>query len=132
MVLKLNLKLILQILRQPKAIVGIISFPYPCKAPFMVWSNIVKIIVSELICNINSPELAFGNNKFKIGPANIHIPIVHGNPISIEINKEKDVFCVIVFSSLLAFAADIAGTKAVEKATFIDSGKLVSMSTFPS
>lgn len=98
----------------------------------MVWSNIVKIIVSELICNINSPELAFGNNKFKIGPANIHIPIVHGNPISIEINKEKDVFCVIVFSSLLAFAADIAGTKAVEKATFIDSGKLVSMSTFPS
>lgn len=33
--------------------------------------------------------------------------------------------------SFLAFAADIAGTNAVENATFIESGKLVSISTLP-
>ena len=70
--------------------VGIISFPYPCKAPFIVWSNIVKIIVNELICNTTSPELALVNNKFKIGPANKHIPIVHGRPINIDVNNEND------------------------------------------
>ena len=57
----------------------------------------VNITVKELICKITSPELAFGNNKLRIGPANIHIPTVHGSPISIEVNKENDVFCVIVF-----------------------------------
>ena len=103
---------------------GIINFPYPCKAPFIVWSKIVNIIVNALI--------AFGNNKLRIGPANTHIPIVHGKPINIEINNEKDVFSDIVFLSFLALAADIAGTKAVENATFIDKGKLVSISTFPS
>lgn len=72
-----------------------------------------------------------GNNKLKIGPANINIPTVHGNPINIDINNEKDVFSVIVFLSFLAFAADIAGTNAVENATFIESGKLVSISTLP-
>ena len=77
------------------------------------------------------PSLAFGYNKFSIGPANKHIPIVHGSPISIETSKEKDVFCFIVFLSLLAFAADIAGTKAVENATFIDKGRLVKVSSFP-
>lgn len=97
----------------------------------MVWSNIVKIIVSELICRITSPELAFGNNRLKIGPANKHIPTVHGNPINIDVNKENDVFCVIVFLSFLALAADIAGTKAVANATLIDNGKLVNISTFP-
>lgn len=111
---------------------GIFSLPYPCSAPFIVWSNIVKIIVRELICKIVSPALAFGNNKFKIGPANKHIPTVQGNPINIDINKEKDVFCVTVFWSFLAFAADIAGTSAVAKATLIDNGKLVNISTFPS
>lgn len=131
LVLILSLKLILLKLRNAREIAGIISFPYPCSAPFIVWSNIVKIIVNELICKITSPALAFGNNKLSIGPANIHIPIVHGSPISIEVNKENDVFCVIVFLSLFALAADIAGTNAVENATFIDKGKLVSMSTFP-
>ena len=97
----------------------------------MVWSNIVKIIVSELICRITSPKLAFGNNRLKIGPANKHIPTVHGNPINIDVNKENDVFCVIVFLSFLALAADIAGTKAVANATLIDNGKLVNISTFP-
>lgn len=97
----------------------------------MVWSNIVNKIVSELICNTTSPELAFGNSKFKIGPANKHIPIVHGSPISIEVIKENDVFWVIVFLSFLAFAADMAGTKAVANATLIDNGKLVNISTFP-
>ena len=91
----------------------------------------VKITVKELICNIVSPELAFGNNRLSIGPANKHIPMVQGSPISIEVSKEKDVFCVIVFLSFLAFAADIAGTKAVAKATLMDKGKLVSISTFP-
>ena len=106
---------------------GIINFPYPCKAPFIVWSKIVNIIVNALICKTTSPELAFGNNKLRIGPANTHI-----KPINIEINNEKDVFSDIVFLSFLALAADIAGTKAVENATFIDKGKLVSISTFPS
>ena len=91
----------------------------------------VNKMVNELICNITSPELAFGNSKFKIGPANRHIPIVQGSPISIDIIKEKDVFFVIVFLSFLALAAAMAGTKAVAKATLIDNGKLVSISTFP-
>lgn len=119
------------LLRHPRDSAGIPNLPYPCNAPFIVWSNIVNIIVNELICNISSPELAFGYNRFKIGPANIHIPIVHGNPISIDVNSENDVFLVIVFLSFIALAADIAGTSAVANATFIDSGKLVSVSTFP-
>ena len=56
---------------------------------------------------------------------------MQGNPINIEINKENDVFCFIVFLSFLALAAAIAGTNAVENATFIESGKLVKVSTFP-
>ena len=127
-----NLKPILQVLRHPNATVGTINFPYPCRAPFIVWSKIVNIIVNALICKTTSPELAFGNNKLRIGPANTHLPIVHGKPINIEINNEKDVFSDIVFLSFFALAADIAGTKAVENATFIDKGKLVSISTFPS
>ena len=63
---KLNSILVLQLRRHPKDIVGIISFPYPCNAPFMVWSSIVNIIVSELICKITAPLLAFGNNKLNI------------------------------------------------------------------
>ena len=110
---------------------GIFSFPYPCRAPFIVWSNIVNKIVNALICKITAPSLAFGNSNFKIGPAKMHIPIVQGKPISIDISKEKDVFCVIVFLSFLAFAADMAGTNAVLKATLIDNGKLVNVSTFP-
>ncbi len=97
----------------------------------MVWSNMVKIIVNELICKITSPALALGNNKFKIGPANKHIPTVQGRPISIEISNENDVFSVIVFLSFFALAEAIAGTNAVAKATLIDNGKLVSISTFP-
>ena len=62
----------------------------------------------------------------------MHIPTVQGNPINIEINNENDVFSLIVLLSFLALAADIAGTSAVENATFIDNGKLVSISTFPS
>ena len=131
LVLILNLVLISLLHRHPNDIAGIASFPYPWSAPFIVWSKIVNIIVSELICSITSPELAFGNSKFNIGPANIHIPIVHGNPISIDVNSENDVFLVIVFLSFIALAADIAGTSAVANATFIDSGKLVSVSTFP-
>ena len=46
-------------------------------------------------------------------------------------SRENDVFSVIVLLSFLAFAADIAGTNAVAKATFIESGKLVNVSTFP-
>ena len=88
-------------------------------------------MATELICNIISPELAFGNNKFSIGPANMHIPTVQGSPINIDISNENDVFCVIVFWSFLALAAEIAGTNAVANATFIDNGKLVSVSTFP-
>ena len=126
-----NLKINFAITPQPNDITGIFNFPYPCNAPFIVWSKIVKIIVHELICKIVVPLLALGNNNCNIGPAKIHIPIVHGNPISIETNSENDVFCDIVFLSFLAFAADIAGTNAVEKATFIDNGKLVSVSTFP-
>lgn len=61
----------------------------------------------------------------------MHIPIVHGSPISIETSNEKVVFCFIVFLSFLAFAAEIAGTNAVAKATFIDNGRLVKVSTFP-
>lgn len=91
----------------------------------------VKIIVKELICKITSPALALGNNKFKIGPANKHIPTVQGRPISIEVNKENDVFWVIVFLSFLALAEAIAGTSAVAKATLMESGRLVSISTFP-
>ena len=78
-----------------------------------------------------SPELALGNNKLRIGPANKHIPTVQGSPINIDVIKENEVFCVIVFLSFLAFAADIAGTNAVAKATLMDNGKLVSISTFP-
>ena len=105
--------------------------PYPCKAPLIVWSNIVKIMVKELICKTVAPELALGNSKFKIGPANTHIPTVHGSPINIDVNSENDVFCVIVFLSFLAFAAAIAGTRAVANATLMDKGRLVSISTFP-
>ena len=61
----------------------------------------------------------------------MHIPTVHGSPINIDVNSENDVFCFIVFLSFLALAAAIAGTRAVEKATFIDNGKLVNASTFP-
>ena len=61
----------------------------------MVWSNIVKMIVNELICKTSVPELAFGYNKFSIGPANIHIPTVHGSPISIDINSVNVDFCFI-------------------------------------
>ena len=91
----------------------------------------MNIIVKELICKTVAPALAFGNNKLSIGPANMHIPIVHGNPISIDVNNENDVFLVIVFLSCFALAADTAGTKAVANATFIDNGKLVNVSTFP-
>ena len=91
----------------------------------------LKIIVKALICNINAPSFAFGNNKFNIGWANINIPTVQGNPINIETNNENDVFSVIVLLSFLAFAADIAGTNAVAKATLIANGKLVKVSTFP-
>src|SRR5699024_164570 len=49
----------------------------------------------------------------------------------IEVNSENDVFLDISFLSFLAFADAIAGTRAVENATFIESGKLVSVSTFP-
>lgn len=131
MELKLNLKSVLLQLRHPNAIAGTASFPYPCNAPFIVWSSIVNIIVNELICNITSPALAFGNNKLSIGPANKNIPIVHGSPINIDIIRENDVFSVIAFLSLLALAAAIAGTNAVANATFIDKGKLVKVSTFP-
>ena len=72
----------------------------------MVWSNMVNIIVRELICKIISPALAFGNNKFKIDPAKINIPTVHGSPINIDVNKENDVLLVIVFLS--CFASDIS------------------------
>ena len=61
----------------------------------MVWSKMVKIIVNELICNTSVPELAFGYNKLSIGPANIHIPIVHGSPINIDINSVNVDFCLI-------------------------------------
>lgn len=130
-VLILNLKLILLEPRIPNEIAGIINLPYPCNAPFIVWSSIVKIIVSELICKTVSPKLALGNNRFNIGPAKIHIPTVQGSPINIEVNKENDVLSVIVFLSFFALAADIAGTRAVANATFIDNGKLVSISTLP-
>ena len=127
----LNLILVLQLLRAPSDIVGIINFPYPCKAPFIVWSKIVNNIVIELICNIIAPSLALGNNKFKIGSAKTYIPTVHGNAINIETNKENVVFSFIALLSFLAFAAEIAGTSAVENATFIAKGKLVRVSTFP-
>ena len=112
-------------------IVGIISFPYPCNIPFIVWSNIVNIIAIALICNIKAPSFAFGNNKFSIGCANINIPIVHGSPINIDTNSENVAFSVIVLLSFLALAADIAGTSAVAKATFMANGNVVSVSTFP-
>ena len=131
LVLKLGLISALRLLRHPSDTAGIINFPYPCSIPFIVWSSIVNIIVNELICNTTAPELAFGNNKSNIGPANIHIPIVHGNPINIDVNNENDDFSVMVFLSFFAFAADIVGTSAVANATLIDNGKLVSVSTFP-
>ena len=74
---------------------GILNFPYPCKIELIVWSNIVKIIVNALICKTSVPELAFGYSKFSIGPANIHIPTVHGSPISIDINNVNVDFCFI-------------------------------------
>jgi len=61
----------------------------------------------------------------------MNIPTVQGKPINIDTNNENEVFCVIVLLSFLAFAADIAGTNAVAKATLIASGKLVNVSTFP-
>ena len=128
---KLNLIPISQLLRTPRDIAGIISLPYPCNAPFIVWSNIVNNIVNELICRIAAPELAFGNNRFSICSEYIHIPTVHGNAINIETNKEKVVFSFIVFLSFFALAAEIVGTRAVENATFIAKGKLVNVSTFP-
>ena len=131
LVLKLSLKLILLILRTPNEIAGTLNKPYPWSAPFIVWSNIVNNIVKELIWSIKVPSLAFGYNKSSIGPANIHIPTVHGNPISKETRNEKVVFLFIVFLSLFAFATEIAGTNAVANATFIESGKLVKVSTFP-
>lgn len=88
-------------------------------------------MVKELICNITVPSLALGYSNLNIGPANMHIPTVQGNAISIDVINENDDFCTIVFLSFFAFAADIAGTKAVAKATFTESGKLVSVSTFP-
>ena len=115
----------------PREIVGIRKRPYPCKAPFIVWSNIVNKIVRALICKITVPSLALGYSKLSIGPANTHIPTVQGRPINIEIRKEKVVFLFISFLSLLAFAAEIAGTNAVANATFIDNGRLVRVSTFP-
>lgn len=131
LVLILDLRLVSQLLRHPKAIAGTLNFPYPCSIALIVWSSTVNNIVNELICNTTAPELAFGNNKFNIGPANTNIPTVHGNAINIEVNIENEDFFTIVFLSFLALAAEIAGTNAVEKATFIDSGKLVSISTFP-
>ena len=115
----------------PNANAGTITLPKPCNAPFMVWSNIVNIIVNALICNITAPAFAFGNSKFNIGCANIHIPIVQGKPINIETNSENEVLFVAVFVSFFALAAAIAGTKAVANAIFIESGKLVRVSTFP-
>ena len=47
---------------------------------------------------------------------------MHGRPINIDVNKENEVLFVIVFLSLFALAAAIAGTNAVEKATLIDRG----------
>ena len=135
LVLKLNLKLILLLLRTPRDIAGIANFPYPCSVPFIVWSIIINIISNALICNIDAPCVAFGNNKFKIGSANIHIPIVQGSPINIEISNENDDFSLISFLSFLALAAEIAGTNAVAKATFIDIGidigSVIKVSTFP-
>ena len=127
----LNLKSVLQLLRQANAVAGTITLPNPCNAPFIVWSNIVNIIVNELICNIILPAVAFGKSKLSICCAKIHIPIVHGSPISIEIKSENDVLLVAVFVSFFALAAAIAGTSAVANAILIESGKLVKVSIFP-
>lgn len=121
----------MQVHRNAREIVGIINFPYPWRVPFIVWSNIINIIVKELICKTDAPAVAFGNNKFKIGLANMHIPIVQGSPINIDMSNENDALFVISLLFFFAFAAEIAGTSAVAKATFIDNGSVISVSTFP-
>ena len=72
----------------PNPIIGTISFPIPCKAPFKVCSSIVNKIVNELICSTVTPDAAFGNSSFNIGSAKTIIPIVHGSPIKIVSNIE--------------------------------------------
>ena len=91
--------------------------------------NITKKKKSELIEDIklNSPKAIEKDGvilKEKIAPKVLEHDIVDNN-------NENDVFCVIVFLSFRAFAADIAGTNAVAKATFIANGNVVNVSTFP-
>ena len=105
----------------PKAVAGTITFPKPCKPPLIVWFKTENIIVKAATCNSVAPLLAFGYNRFNIGPANTHIPIVQGKPISIDTNKENEVRLVAVVVSFLAFASAIAGTKAVANAIFTDT-----------
>ena len=115
----------------PNAVAGTITFPNPCNAPFIVWSNIENITDTDISCNNSAPSFAFGYNKFNIGCAKTIIPTTHGNPINIEVSNENDVLLVAVSLSFFAFAADIAGTNAVANAIFMASGKFVTVSTFP-
>ena len=46
-------------------------------------------------------------------------------------DKENEILFTPLLSSPFALAAEIAGTKAVAKATLNDNGKLVNVSTFP-
>ena len=115
----------------PNAVAGIITFPNPCNAPFIVWSNIENITDTDISWSNSAPSFAFGYNKFNIGCAKTIIPTTHGNPINIEVNNENDVLFVAVSLSFFAFAADIAGTNAVANAIFMASGKFVTVSTFP-
>ena len=97
----------------------------------IVWSNIVKIIVSEDICNNNAPSGCAGYSKCNIGSAKTIIPIVQGSPISILAIKENETLFVVVSLSPLAIALEIVGTNAVAKAILIDKGNDVNVSTFP-
>ena len=81
--------------------------------------------------NSASPLLAFGNNISNIGFAKVNIPIVHGTPIKIVINKEKEILFLMLCMSPLAFPAEIAGTKAVAKAILKDKGSITNVSIFP-
>ena len=75
---------------------GIKFFPRPCNVPIIVCYTVKNTKDKLLICSINAPELALGNNIFNIGFANAKIPAQQGKPIKIFTRIENDTLLLIL------------------------------------
>ena len=113
------------------AITGILTFPNPCNAPFIVWVSTTNITVKDAYLSISAPDDAFGNKRLNICSENKYIHIVHGIPINIVTNIENSILRLATCISLFAIAAEIVGTNAVANAMLNENGNVINVSTFP-